>query len=890
LDKSGTVELKQRKTVAVISVHGVGDQKPFETARRIGDLLQQLSIAQPAAGQEIPPTQEPPPCAGPGPESPRYYPFHEEKIRISVNPVVVRGVEPSSQAMAASKPSTLGPFNAFVKAELRKSRPAWRTTTAMHKQHPANYDVFIEFMKRQLFCYGGDRPEDTYETIRLEGTRADSSSGVGEDVHIYELYWADLSRLKAGIFSIFTELYQLLFHLSLLGVHAINAASLDHPEEKSWHWLRRFQSWASTILTVPIPVFNLVMLGLLVVVLGLAALQSVSLENQFGAIVVIVTACLIAGTGRVLWLAMRKHVIDRGPWIAAFVAWIVAASAFIVYVRYYRKIIPEQYLLSILEGVLLFVVAAGLIFLLLRVYNRRRPGVLKWGLILSAVALLAAVPTFWELHSQLKIFHLATTAPQFWVREFEVVYAATTLSWFLFFVLGIVNCILGFLAVMGTSGEKRDLAVRSRWTGWLMLALPSFTFLVVTVIGWGLLAKATEKIIPTDPYYPLFHRWIDASCPRELATAFLTGPVEIMLPVALFFAGLAALPAIWGMAPVVWAEVFPPPAYKALRNDKSVPLGQWLSLAYRGALLVSGCVLILLMTAFLPAGVVLRLLHIPFTIPGAHDLGLLSGALFTWLFLARGSLKKLALGFRPALDLLLDVDNWLREHPLNSNPKARICGRYVSLLRYISNWKNITNPNGYDKIVVIAHSQGTVITADLLRFLHSKIDAGSPKRWIDLDPQLKKLAHPPIDFTPDSRGLPLTLFTMGCPLRQLYGLRFPYLYQWARHQNTAPMPKWVHNDLAIFSPLPEPNPGDLGVRQWVNAFRSGDYVGRNLWRTDACSYLWFGDALVQLGPPPKENYTTDKHSRIEFCIGAGAHTHYWDETAPMIAQELDRLI
>jgi hypothetical protein len=889
LEKSGTVELRQRKTVAVISVHGVGDQKPFETARRIGDLLQELSIVQPTTKEAVP-TQDPPPCAEPGPESPRFYPFHEEKIRITVNPVVVRGVEPSGQTMAASKPSTLGPFNAFVKAELKKSRPAWRATGTRKQQPAKSYDLFTEFMKRQLFCYGGDRPEDTYETIRLEGTRAGGGQGVDEDVHVYELYWADLSRLKAGIFSIFTELYQLLFHLSLLGVHAINAASLDHPEEKSWHWLRRFQSWASTMLTVPIPVFNLLMLGLLVVVLGLAALQSVSLENQFGAVVGIVTACLIAVTGRLLWLAMRKHVIARWPWMAAFIAWILAASAFIVYVRYCRGITPQQYLLSIFESILLFMIAAGLIFLLLRAYNRRRPGVLKWGLILSTAALLTAVPTFWQLHSQLEMFNLPTTAPQFWVREFEVVYAATTLAWFLFFTLGIINCFFGFLAVIGTTGEKRDLAVRSRWTGWLMLALPSFTFLVVTVIGWGLLAKATEKFIPTDPYYPLFHRWIDASCPRELATAFLTGPVEIMLPIALFAAGLAALPAVWGMVPVVWAEVFPPPAYKALRKEKSVPLGEWLSLAYRGALLISGFILILLMTFALPAGAVLRILHITKTIPGVHDLGLLSGALFTWLFLARGSLKKLALGFRPALDLLLDVDNWLREHPLNSNPKARICGRYVSLLRYISNWKNTTNPNGYDKIVIIAHSQGTVITADLLRFLHSKIDAASSKRWIELDPQLKKLAHPSVASTPDPGSLPVTFFTMGCPLRQLYGLRFPYLYHWSRHQNTAAMPTWVFGDLAKLNPVPAPDPGDLGVKQWVNAFRSGDYVGRNLWRTDACSYLWFGDALVQPGPPPKESFSTDAQSRIEFCIGAGAHTHYWDETAPMIAQELNRLI
>src|SRR5262249_13422370 len=161
--------------------------------------------------------------------------------------------------------------------------------------------------------------------------------------------------------------------------------------------------------------------------------------------------------------------------------------------------------------------------------------------------------------------------------------------------------------------------------------------------------------------------WISATCPREMADAFLTGPVEVMLPVILFFAGVAALPAVWGLAPVVWSEVFPPPSYGALKGSKSVPLGHWLTLTYRGALFVSGILIYLAMTFVLPAGAVAKILHWTFPIPGYKYLGMISGAAFGWLFLARGSLKKLALGFRPALDLLLDVDNWFREHPLNNN-------------------------------------------------------------------------------------------------------------------------------------------------------------------------------------------------------------------------------
>ena len=58
------------------------------------------------------------------------------------------------------------------------------------------------------------------------------------------------------------------------------------------------------------------------------------------------------------------------------------------------------------------------------------------------------------------------------------------------------------------------------------------------------------------------------------------------------------------------------------------------------------------------------------------------------------------------------------------------------------------------------------------------------------------------------------------------------------------------------------------MKEWVNVYRSGDYVGRALW-SDATAGTAVG---------------------TEYCIGAGAHTHYWDRTAPMIADALDRLI
>src|SRR5450755_1272164 len=63
------------KRIAVVVVHGVGDQQPSESAHKIGDLLQSLNIGRPGRGQR---------------EIPRYTPFTEQKLHIDVRPVIVK--------------------------------------------------------------------------------------------------------------------------------------------------------------------------------------------------------------------------------------------------------------------------------------------------------------------------------------------------------------------------------------------------------------------------------------------------------------------------------------------------------------------------------------------------------------------------------------------------------------------------------------------------------------------------------------------------------------------------------------------------------------------------------------------------------------------------------
>jgi len=87
--------------------------------------------------------------------------------------------------------------------------------------------------------------------------------------------------------------------------------------------------------------------------------------------------------------------------------------------------------------------------------------------------------------------------------------------------------------------------------------------------------------------------------------------------------------------------------------------------------------------------------------------------------------------------------------------------------------------------------------------------------------------------------------------------------------------------LAIASPL-----GTTATHSLHNAYRSGDYIGR---------WLWAGQWLVRnesdcSGEDPDTAEEGAPLSCDEMRIVLGAHTHYWDRSAPDVAARLDELI
>jgi len=233
-----------------------------------------------------------------------------------------------------------------------------------------------------------------------------------------------------------------------------------------------------------------------------------------------------------------------------------------------------------------------------------------------------------------------------------------------------------------------------------------------------------------------------------------------------------------------------------------------------------------------------------------------------------GQLSRRLPALRAPLDVAMDVDNHFREFPRSDIPRAHIFSRYAALLEHVRR-------QGYDRIVVVSHSQGTVISSELLRFLSSR-DQRAPSAG-----DAPAIGGKPLP--------PLSLLTLGCPLRQLYASRFPGLYAWVLARNGR-----------VFGP----RAADLGVQRWMNAFCSGDYVGRWLWSnaahepvlkhpTDyAVGHDPFGrvDVYAGFNPTPPAEAHLHEAREVEVCLGLGAHTHYFERDQTTVAWMIDYLI
>ncbi|MEW5879057.1 MAG: hypothetical protein AB1761_01280 [Pseudomonadota bacterium] len=777
--------------VAIITVHGVADQRPGQTVRELARLL----------------------CHG-GDGPPRYVEGELHEVIVPVSPLApARESEPAGARGDEQKPTPGRPSDFFL---------------AQRAAGPG-FDLGLALTDHLLRRYRPAERDALYESTRITlKRRAD-----GTPVDLYELYWADFSRLQPGGIRALSASYQLFFHLGTLARDIVDQAVLATGGGRALRALQKLHAWSAWLLKGPAALLQLAML--LLVAFGSAALLPPS-QHRFvlalgGGVAAVVLAVLS------MLAAQRAHGA-AAKWRAALPCATAAAAAAAIAAT--AVVSPDAIVELYFATAILLTAAAG--FLLVRRYGETVRGVRSFGFaaVAATAALLATDAARIRAHVATVEEWMLTAA----LHTGEYLLAALLSAWAVLALVQLGALLLGFAIARSARHELAASLVTAR----IGMVVSTALFALLSVVLWSVIAYVTGLALQDL----LFEPAVFGSGYRS-AAIFFEGQVQdvggLFTPL-LALAGLVGAVALVALAPSLREEI--EPAADARSPERSARLGRWWTAA-RGVLdwlfgtavplaAIAGGVVYLLFLLEKFFGV-----HGAFEWIDAHDQVLVT--IGKWL--AGGAVTITALGarftrtfgkLRVALDAALDVDNYFRDPADRRPPRARIFSRYAALLDYV-------HRRGYARVVIVAHSQGTVISADLLRYLR-------------LTDRLRAL----------TAAMPIALVTAGCPLRDLYAARFPLLYRWMGEP-----PRSFANAA--------PAAAELGVAHWVNAYRSGDYVGRAIW-TPADD-----DSLFRVaGVDEWQRAARVAADRTEFCLGAGAHTHYFTNDAAALAVAVDRLV
>jgi hypothetical protein len=878
-------ERRQETRVAVIAVHGVGKHEPGSSAQAMAGLLLGLNA------YSDPPTSSP------------YSGFDATKIEVPL---------PGPKVFSAPQAPPVSWF------EERRGFFADKFRLRSWNKGPVASDLNDEFTLTQIGDYEGDPLCGRYESVRLQGSRT-RTNGQTVDVDIYEMYWADLAKRNNSFIRFFMSLYQLLIHLSSLGRTAIDHVALEHAGSFPWLLLQRSYSYATRVLTLGM--FNFLVLLPVVAFAPIILALDAPTASRVAAILLAVAAS--GAVAAVVWNFRPRGSNGSALFFLLFAAMSLAAAvgAFTVH----HSLLKDSELASFTVLALgWWVVSLAIVyFFIFKNYDEVRAGAKEFGVVCIAAVVLGFVGCLWfaaiNYSGQIRETYAAAG---FLIMQY--VFLVLRALWVALLVLAIFSWIMEFICVRVTSlPEERARARAAFRTGRFALAVPTVLLLLLTMFFYSgafyytrnevALYQNTREELPQAPL-PAFLK--DAVIPHEEVpnllrlnkdegaeawnqcyqapkkdckelnrrqiSALLVQSAPVGLPLVLVSLGIGFLLLLLLAAPSAIQEATHP---LAATNAASRRLGSWLSGAFSA---FPGVIYCFWLAAFGVPAIYIAAATVSYWLkPPEHSYML---HLYVWLFhksivnltLKSGPVIAAAVVFLATvgkaifksastiLDTVLDVDNYLRTSPASNTPRARVVERYTSLLHYV-------HEQPYDRIIIVAHSLGSLISADLLRFLnHNRI------------PSLTSYAF--AGARPGS--IPIRLFTMGNPLRQLLNRFFPDLYQYIRpvpdNSGEAPQPQVPPG---VIPKHARPNPKDLGIEVWLNYYRSGDYVGRSLWLDHWMDRTQGGDHGGEFpAEPTAKQFTDHANQRVEACIGLGAHTHYWDRSAPDIGMVIDRLI
>jgi hypothetical protein len=642
-----------------------------------------------------------------------------------------------------------------------------------------------------------DPPEERSEWYKVSDRiqpvqRFTTRSPGGTSVDLYEFWWADLSRFPAALRSFLAAFVGLFLAFPSIGRTALrdNDRVTEEPQPApagslvkrlDFHLLGLL-AW---LVSVPVVVLSATML----MSVGAVAVAIALPNSVTGAVAIGLYGVVLAFVGLGLLRHYEKQ-SGRSPSFGLGVLALLAAAGICTWRLFERGIHGSSVELALADT------AAELVAYPLRILWLGILAVALAAILVLAVRLIAAGEQRDE-------------------RRARTVSAVITLG---FGPLGIASLMAIFSAAVGAAARKvgKDLI----WTGHgrtpLCLAQPD---------DWGL-AHCTGPITTWEFGSRLL---ADSIYSLAWATAVAFGAVLVL--------GLAA-----------FCRAF---LRRSTGNRADRQAGR---LTHMLGVLESPrtCVFLLLAGgAATYAAAAAWLPFLPFIHPGEQHsawgptvAAILGGAVTTLLVAGRlmglsprnlGASGKASEALRAVLDKPYDIATFLRE-PLGSRafgagagapmPRKRMLERYRALMAYVER-------RSYERVVFVAHSQGTILTTTLL-----------------------------------AEDVPLrgevSLMTFGCPLRQLYLQRFPSQYAWvARLRDQASRRDFVKRVNG----------------EWVNVAAAGDPIGRTVFRAPPEPWSSEGSRLTLPKGSPKLR---------ELLLGEGGHSSYW--TAPELYKELERLI
>ena len=695
-------------------------------------------------------------------------------------------------------------------------------------------------------------------------------AGDGTRLDVFEMHWADLSRLSSSAPRVITELFTLLFHLSKLGADAVGLAATKFADNRPLQWLNFFQRNADWLYSRWLALVSLQLVVCALLVLPRGVLAGHALGSLAAGLIVALSVAAAA------WWVYR----GKASWLKASLVYIGAgALAAVALVLLVGSRWPTAAPWLMAGWILVIVVLHDW---LLRFCELRFRAVLGIGRLLLALT-LAMVLWGGQLFGLNNWDGWALGV----LNAVEGLLLGQVAIWMLITPLVVGMVVTGMLAgraarPRAANADATTTVHQAVVTGRLGLFVSLGIFLAFTMTAWTMFAGPL-KALAADLYYTPWWFGSTALPAAEFVQQRLANSTEDFAPVALAllvllgFIALAFLPSL--LVEVRAVE----PAVEGVRPAR---LGRWLTLGFRAIERLACWWSWLLLALLLLAALVLaasqwqqwadhqactdaqraaasdgvcvaavttqvhrltdRLLEFWSPTQSASNKALASLV----LALTGGAAGLIAIGgmafkkvraLRAPLDAALDVDNHFREFPRAAISRVQIVERYVALLERVLQ-------AGHTEIAIVSHSQGTVITADLLRYLQQRERLLRPEQVAD-DALVALGAR--------LRGH-VSLLTVGSPLRQLYALRFPVMYGWVLGDANS-----EHRG---------PSPAALGAVRWINLWGSGDYVGRWLWADSGKEQ----PAALQF---PEQDYTKAARSRGAWrdqCLGADAHTHYFE--------------